>query len=67
MLRLTFLLAFHVFILGNTFSQELNCQVAVLTPKIQASDKTIYDKLQKDLRDFLNTKKWSYCIRFFLD
>lgn len=59
MLRLTFLLALHVFILGNTFSQELNCQVAVLTPKIQASDKTIYDKLQKDLRDFLNTKKWT--------
>ena len=40
-------------------SQELNCQITVLTPQIQASDKTIYDKLQTDLRDFLNNRKWT--------
>jgi hypothetical protein len=40
-------------------SQELNCQITVMTPQIQASDKSIYDKLQTDLRDFLNNKKWT--------
>lgn len=44
---------------GNLVAQELNCQVSVLTPQIQASDKTIYDKLQTDLRDFMNNHKWT--------
>jgi hypothetical protein len=58
MLRLIFF-SFFILLLCNSYAQELNCQVAVLTPKIQASDKTIYEKLQKDLRDFLNTRKWT--------
>ena len=41
------------------YSQELNCQVSILTPQIQASDKTIYDNLQTELRDFLNNRKWT--------
>lgn len=45
--------------LSNSFAQELNCQVSVLTPQIQASDKTIYDKLQNDLREFMNNRKWT--------
>jgi hypothetical protein len=40
-------------------AQELNCSVSVQTPQIQASDKTIYDKLQTDIRDFLNNKRWT--------
>ena len=50
-LPLLFILIF--FCVKNSFAQELNCQVSVLTPQIQASDKTIYDKLQSDLREFL--------------
>ena len=41
------------------YSQELNCQISILTPQIQASDKTIYDNLQTELRDFLNNRKWT--------
>lgn len=41
------------------YTQELNCQVTILTPQIQASDKTIYDNLQTELRDFLNNRKWT--------
>lgn len=52
-------LLFTVLFAGFSHAQELNCQVAVLTPQIQASDKTIYDKLQSDLRDLLNSKKWT--------
>jgi hypothetical protein len=48
-----------VLIAGSLSGQELNCSVSVLTPQIQASDKSIYDKLQSDLRDFINNKKWT--------
>ncbi len=43
----------------SSYAQELNCQVSVLTPAIQASDKSIYDDLQTDLREFLNNRKWT--------
>jgi hypothetical protein len=43
----------------ESHAQELNCQVSVLTPSIQASDKSIYEKIQTDLRDMLNSKKWT--------
>jgi hypothetical protein len=46
-------------ITSSVFAQELNCRIAVLTPQIQATDKSIYDKLQNDLRDFMNNKKWT--------
>lgn len=41
------------------FGQELNCQISIQTPQIQASDKTIYDRLQTDLREFMNNHKWT--------
>ncbi|MCC7231678.1 MAG: DUF4835 family protein [Bacteroidia bacterium] len=40
-------------------AQELNCQVSVLTPQIQASDKTIYETLQTAIREFINNKQWT--------
>lgn len=50
-----------VFILFSQLlkAQELNCQISVMTPQISGSDKSIYDKLQTDLRDFMNNKKWT--------
>jgi hypothetical protein len=48
-----------LFLMFKVNAQELNCQISVLTPQIQASDKSIYDKLQTDLRDFLNNRKWT--------
>ena len=40
-------------------AQELNCTVSVLTPQIQASDKTIYETLKSSIRDFVNNRKWT--------
>ena len=52
--------SFGVLILSSTcFSQEMNCQISILTPQIQASDKSIYDNLETELRDFLNNRKWT--------
>lgn len=44
---------------GVAFAQELNCQVSVLTPQIQASDKTIYETLQTTIREFMNNRTWT--------
>ena len=58
-----------LFILGITFflcmaasavtAQELNCQVSVLTPAIQETNKTIYETMQSQIRDFMNNRKWT--------
>src|SRR6187431_2925258 len=39
--------------------QELNCQVSVLTPQLQETNKTIYETMQSQIRDFMNTRKWT--------
>lgn len=41
------------------YAQELNCQVSVLTPQIQESNKTIFETLQNQIRDFMNNRKWT--------
>lgn len=43
----------------QTFAQELNCQVSVLTPTIQATDKSIYTTLEQSIREFVNNRKWT--------
>lgn len=41
-------------------AQELNCQISIqLAPSIQENNRTVYDKLQVDLRDFVNNKRWT--------
>lgn len=44
---------------GPSSAQELNCQVSVLTPQIQESNKTIFETLQNQIRDFMNNRKWT--------
>ncbi len=51
-------LAFATIVLQAS-SQELNCQVSVITPTIGASDKSIYETLQTAIREFLNNRKWT--------
>ncbi len=59
MLRKFFLPVILILAWVQSSAQELNCQVSILTPQIQASDKSIYDDLQTDLRDFINNRKWT--------
>jgi len=45
---------------GNTVSaQELNCQVSVLTPQLQETNKAIYETMQSQIREFMNSRKWT--------
>ncbi len=48
-----------LFVSFFSFAQELNCQVSVLTPQIQSSDKRIYTTLQTAIYDFMNNTKWT--------
>jgi hypothetical protein len=51
------------FILINTnalFSQELNCQVSVVSPLIQGTtEKQIFEQVQKSIFEFMNNTKWT--------
>lgn len=40
-------------------AQDLNARVQVLSPKIQGSNKRIFQTLETAMRDFLNGRKWS--------
>lgn len=42
------------------FSQELNCQITVVSQQIQGTqEKQIFDNLQKVLNEFVNNNKWT--------
>ena len=58
MRKLQFLLVF-LFSMSNVWAQELNCQVNVLTPRIQSSDKKIYTTLQTSIYEFMNNTRWT--------
>jgi hypothetical protein len=40
-------------------AQDLNARVQVLTPKIQTSNKRVFQSLETAMKDFLNGRKWA--------
>lgn len=58
MRKLAVLIAF-VFAGFAALAQDLNARVQVLSPKIQTSNKRIFQSLESAMRDFLNGRKWS--------
>jgi hypothetical protein len=49
-----------IFCVGSAaLAQDLNAQVQVLSPKIQSTNKRIFQTLQTAMKDFLNGRKWS--------
>lgn len=56
--RLLFYLIF-LLIARGAYQQELNCMVQVNSAQVQASDKTVFEQLQRDIFDFLNNRKWT--------
>lgn len=56
-----FLYIFLFIIAGKAvFSQELNCQVSVISPQIQGTtEKQIFEQLQKAIFEFMNNSKWT--------
>jgi len=57
--RNVFCVCFLFVICSNVNAQELNCSVNVNTSQIQESNKTIFETLQRQIREFINNKKWT--------
>ncbi len=55
------ILAVSLFLIVSNFlpAQELNCQISVISSQIQGSNKSVFETLQKDLYEFLNTRNWT--------
>ena len=43
----------------SSFAQELNCTVSVMSPQVQNTEKRIFESLQKDIREFMNSTRWT--------
>lgn len=43
----------------NTFAQDLNCRVQILSPQIQNTNKRPLEELQIAIGEFLNNRKWA--------
>jgi len=43
----------------NAFSQDLNARVQIVSPKVQSTNKRIFQTLETAMKDFLNGRKWS--------
>jgi len=39
--------------------QELNCNVSVVSPRVQGSNKQVYETMRKALYEFVNNTKWT--------
>jgi hypothetical protein len=56
--------AFSIYILLaclslNAIAQDLNARIQVVSPKIQSTNKRIFQTLETAMKDFLNGRKWS--------
>lgn len=40
-------------------AQELNCTVSVISPGVQNTEKRIFETLQNNLREFMNSRRWT--------
>jgi hypothetical protein len=40
-------------------AQDLNARVSVVSPKIQVSNKRVFQTLETAMKDFFNGRKWS--------
>lgn len=54
------LTTFFVLILSvSSIAQELNCTVNVMSPQVQNTERRIFETLQKDIREFMNSRQWT--------
>ena len=59
-MRKIFLFLIILFLqINNSYSQELNCRVQVVSKQVQGTDKHIFDALQKVIYEFMNNHKWT--------
>ncbi len=59
MRRRTILLLLMIPLLYKASGQELQSQISILTPKIQQTERRIFNTLQTSIIEFMNNTKWS--------
>jgi hypothetical protein len=52
-------IAFITFISLGATAQELNCQVQVVAPEVQATNRQVFQTLQQAIFEFMNTRNWT--------
>jgi hypothetical protein len=55
----TIVILFLLTISFRLFSQELDCIVSVSAPRLEGTDKRIFETLQTAIYEFMNNRKWS--------
>lgn len=58
-MRQVFTFLFFIGIINLSIAQELNCQVQVLSPQIQGTNKRVFDVLRTNIVEFMNNRKWT--------
>lgn len=48
-----------VFVTGNLYSQELNCQVEINSDQVQGTNKSVFETLQVAINEYVNTNVFS--------
>jgi hypothetical protein len=54
-----FLFSLLILMIVQARAQELNCQVTVNAPKLEGTDRRVYDAVQKAAYEFMNNRKWT--------
>ncbi len=44
---------------NNTFSQDVNCKVQIITQQLSTTDKSIFIEMEKSIFEFINNTKWT--------
>ncbi len=58
-MRQVLIFIFIIGVVNISISQELNCQVQVVSPLVQATNKRVFDVLKTSITDFMNNRKWT--------
>ncbi len=45
--------------LAGLHAQELNCMVSISTPKVEGTERKVYETMQNAIHEFMNNRKWS--------
>ncbi len=52
-------LLLFLLISGKTYTQELNCNLQVVAPTVESTEKRIYETLQEAAFEFMNSRRWT--------
>ena len=52
-------LLFSITVSNVVWSQELDFQVTINTPKLQTADPKVFETLELSIREFLNNTQWT--------